>query len=94
MQSYDSLTQIHLDALAEKVGGRYRLTRLVSQRMQQINGGHPLLVERRPNEALLAAVCREIEENKVELEMPEAALLAEDEAPLDILGISDEMELD
>ena len=55
MALYDSLHEIPLDALAEKVGGRIRLTYLISQRLCQINAGAPLLVELGEDEALLAA---------------------------------------
>ncbi len=88
MDLYDSLHDIKLDRLSEKVGGRHRLTYLVSQRLIQINRGAPLLVERQENEALLSAVCREVDEDKIWLEVPQEALKGE-ETDLDILGIED-----
>ena len=86
MDLYDSLHDIKLDRLSETVGGRHRLTYLISQRLIQINRGAPLLVERRENEALLAAVCREVDEDKIWLEVPKEELKGE-ETDLDILGI-------
>jgi len=68
---YESLHSIPIDALAEKVGGRNRLTRLVSLRLRALNAGAPLLVERQTGEALLAAVCREVQEGKIWLEVQE-----------------------
>jgi len=90
LQSYDSLASLHMDNLATKVGGKFRLTRLVSQRLRAINSGEPLLVDRQPNEALLAAVCREIEEDLISLDIPEVAVSAE-ETEFDILGIDESM---
>ncbi|MDR2392337.1 MAG: hypothetical protein LBE84_11755 [Planctomycetota bacterium] len=72
MTIYDSLHEIHLDKLAEVAEGRARLTYLVAQRLRAIiNNGAQLLVERKPGEALLAAVCREVLEKKIWLEIPE-----------------------
>lgn len=71
MQSYSSLATIPLDDLANKVGGHFKLTYLVSQRLRQINAGSPLMVVPQDNEATLAAVCREIQEDKISMELPE-----------------------
>ncbi len=93
MQStYESLSTIPHDALAEKVGGKFKLTRLIAQRLRDINNGAPLLVERRKDEALLAAVCREIEEDKISLEIHTvAAPEYQDQGEFDdYLGIGDE----
>lgn len=90
MQLYDSLRTIHLDTLAEKVGGRHRLTYLISQRLRAVTRGAPLLVERQENEALLAAVCREVSEGKVWLEVPEAKPEGEVE-DFDILGLGEDL---
>lgn len=86
MQSYDSLSQIQHDQLAELVGGRFRLTRLISMRLREIMGGAPLLVERHPHEALLSVVCREIEAGLISLDVPEIQL-EEQESDMDLLGI-------
>jgi len=83
---YDSLHSIPLDQLAEKVGGRHKLTFLIAQRLCQINAGSPLLVEQGENEALLAAVCRELDEGKIWLEIPDEEIRSE-QSDLDILGI-------
>jgi DNA-directed RNA polymerase subunit K/omega len=69
LSTYESLSNIPHDALAEKVGGKFRLTRLISQRLQDIHHGAPLLVDRQPEEALLAAVCREIQKDLIKLEV-------------------------
>ncbi len=86
MHGSESTTHIHLDRLAEKVGGRYRLTKLISERMRQLNGGAPLLVDLRPHERLISAVCREVEEGLISLDVPELADVAE-QAEFDVLGI-------
>jgi len=91
--TYESLSLIPHDALAEKVGGKFRLTRLIAQRLRDINNGAPLLVERRPDEALLAAVCREISEDKISLEIHtpvEQDDVQEGEGFEEFLGIGDD----
>ena len=85
---YDSLHNIHLDRLAEVAGGKARLTYLVAQRLRAINNGAQLLVERLPGEAMLAAVCREVLENKIWLEMPEAEEIPAEEEEFDLLALS------
>ena len=86
---YDSLHQIPLDELSDKVGGRARLTSLVSKRLRMINDGAQLLVEKREGEALLASVCREIMEDKIWLEVPDTASAAASAAAdsMSMLGI-------
>ena len=88
MSIYDSLHGIQLDKLAEAAGGKARLTYLVSQRLRAINNGAQLLVERQPGEALLAAVCREVLEKKIWLEIPEAEELPQEEEEFDLLALS------
>lgn len=89
---YDSLHNIPLDDLSDKVGGRARLTRLVSLRLRMLNDGGRLLVEQQEGEALLATVCREIMEGKISLEMPEAAELAPEHLDnVDLLGLSEDI---
>ena len=88
MAIYDSLHNIQLDRLAETAGGKARLTYLVAQRLRAISNGAQLLVERQPGEALLAAVCREVLENKIWLEMPEAEELPVEEEEFDLLALS------
>ena len=90
--TYESLSTIPHDALAEKVGGKFKLTRLIAQRLRDINNGAPLLVERRKDEALLAAVCREIEEDKISLEIHTVATPEyQDQGEFDdYLGIGDD----
>lgn len=90
VQSYESLRSIHLDQLADQIGGRHRLTYLVSQRLRAISRGAPLLVERRDNEALIAAVCREISEGKIWIEMAAEEERAE-ENDFAIFGLDDEL---
>ena len=85
---YDSLHNIHLDRLAEVAGGKARLTYLVAQRLRAINNGAQLLVDRQPGEAMLAAVCREVLENKIWLEMPEAEEIPVEEEEFDLLALS------
>jgi DNA-directed RNA polymerase subunit K/omega len=85
---YESLHNIPIDALAEKVGGRHRLTRLVSLRLRAITSGAPLLVEKRENEALLSAVCREVQEGKIWLEVSEEQI-APPQGDLDLLGMGE-----
>ena len=87
---YDSLHNIPLDHLAEVAGGKARLTYLVAQRLRAINNGAQLLVERQPGEALLAAVCREVLENKIWLEMPETEEIPAEEEEFDLLALSTE----
>jgi DNA-directed RNA polymerase subunit K/omega len=87
---YDSLHEIQLDDLAEAAGGKARLTYLVAQRLRAINNGAQLLVERRPGEALLAAVCREVLEKKIWLEIPETDELPSEEEEFDLLALSTE----
>ncbi len=92
MRFYDSLAAIPQDKLADMVGGKFHLTRLISLRLKDIKNGAPLFVERKTNEALLAAVCREIEEGYITLETYEP-VTTQDDAEYDIndiLGISDE----
>ena len=88
MAIYDSLHNIHLDKLAEVAGGKARLTYLVAQRLRSINNGAQLLVDRQPGEALLAAVCREVLENKIWLEMPDTEELPIEEEEFDLLALS------
>lgn len=88
MSIYDSLHSIQLDHLAEAAGGKARLTYLVSQRLRAINNGAQLLVERQPGEALLAAVCREVLQNKIWLEIPEAEDTPAEEEEFDLLALS------
>ncbi len=88
MDLYDSLHNIPLDRLAEKVGGRHRLTYLVSQRLIQVNNGAPLLVERGEDEAILAAVCREVDEGKIWLDASQEELHAKED-DLSFLGIDE-----
>ncbi len=92
-QSYESLSAVHQDILSQIVGGKFKLTRLISMRLRDINNGAPLLVERGPNEAMLAVVCREIEGGLISLETIEPAPAAEDEGDFDLLGIEDELGL-
>ncbi len=88
MAIYDSLHGILLDKLAEAAGGKARLTYLVAQRLRAINNGAQLLVERQPGEALLAAVCREVLEKKIWLEIPETEELPAEEEEFDLLALS------
>lgn len=92
-QSYESLSSVHQDILSQIVGGKFKLTRLISLRLRDINNGAPLLVERKPNEALLAVVCREIEAGLISLETIEPAPVDEEEGEFDLLGIEDELGL-
>ena len=92
MQSYASLSAIHQDRLAEIVGGKFRLTRLISLRLRDLYNGAPLLVERKRNEANLAAVCREIEDGLISLETIEP-VGEQEETDFDLLGIEDELGL-
>jgi DNA-directed RNA polymerase subunit K/omega len=85
---YDSLHNIPMDILSEKVGGRHRLTRLISLRLRALNSGAPLLVEKKENEALLAAVCREVAEGKIWLEVPEEQI-APPQGDLDLLSMGE-----
>ena len=81
------------DALAEKVGGKFKLTRLIAQRLRDLNNGAPLLVQRGKDEALLAAVCREISEDKISLEIHNQApeeFLDDENFDGDYLGIGDD----
>ena len=87
---YDSLHSIQLDKLAEVAGGEARLTYLVAQRLRAINNGAQLLVERQPGEATLAAVCREVLEKKIWLEIPETEELPAEEEEFDLLALSSE----
>lgn len=73
---YESLHDLPLDELAEKVGGRYRLARLVALRLRAINSGAPFLVPPKENEAPLATVCREIMEDKIWLDVAEQEVVA------------------
>lgn len=90
MQFYDSLAAIPQDKLADMVGGKFHLTRLISLRMRDVKNGAPLHLERKPNEALLATVCREIEEGIISLETYES-VVEQDESDFDILGIDQDM---
>ena len=90
MKFYDSLASIPQDKLADMIGGKFHLTRLISIRMRDVKNGAPLYVERKPNEALLAAVCREIEEGLISLETYES-VTEQDESDFDILGIDQDM---
>jgi DNA-directed RNA polymerase omega subunit len=90
VHTYSFLSAADLDRLAEKVGGRYRLTHLVSQRLRQINAGAPLLLERREEEHLLATVCREVDEGLVFLESEDLPAEAEGESELDLFGFDEE----
>jgi len=85
---YDSLHNIPLDQLAEVAGGKARLTYLVAQRLRAINNGAQLLVDRYPGEAMLAAVCREVLENKIWLEMPDVEDIQPEEEEFDLLALS------
>lgn len=88
MAIYDSLHAIQLDKLSEVAGGKARLTYLVAHRLRNINNGAQLLVERQPGESLLAAVCREVLEKKIWLEIPETEELPTEEEEFDLLALS------
>lgn len=90
MQSYESLSSIPQDKLADIVGGKFHLTRLISIRLRDLNNGAPLLVERKDNEATLAAVCREIEDGLISLDSYES-VTDQEESDFDILGIGEDM---
>ena len=93
MTIYDYLSDLDIDTLSEQCGGRYRLTRLVSERMRQVQGGAPLLVEREEEEEpLLAMVLREIREGKVWFELPEETAEEAEESALDLLGLDDDVD--
>jgi DNA-directed RNA polymerase subunit K/omega len=87
---YESLHNIPIDRLAEAAGGKARLTYLISQRLRAVNNGAQLLVERQPGEALLAAVCREVMEKKIWLEIPEPEETPAEEEEFDLLALSSE----
>jgi len=89
LSKYDSLHNIPLDRLSEIVEGRARLTALIAKRLRAVHEGAQLLVEPRPDEALLATVCREVIEGKIRLEIAEVVQpeAAED---LDYLGLSED----
>ncbi|MDR0362758.1 MAG: hypothetical protein LBJ46_08775 [Planctomycetota bacterium] len=90
MTIYESLHNIPIDRLAEAAGGKARLTYLISQRLRAVNNGAQLLVERQPGEALLAAVCREVMEKKIWLEIPEPEETPAEEEEFDLLALSSE----
>lgn len=90
MSIYDSLHSIQLDKLSETAGGKARLTYLVAQRLRAINNGAQLLTDRLPGESLLAAVCREVLERKIWLEIPETEELPAEEEEFDLLALSTE----
>ncbi len=90
MHTYSFLSAADLDRLAEKVGGRYRLTHLVSQRLRQINAGAPLLLEKREGEHLLATVCREVDQGLVFLETEDVPTESESESELDLFGFDED----
>ena len=89
LSKYDSLHNIPLDQLSEMVDGRAHLTALVAKRLRAIHEGAQPLVEPKPDEALLALVCREVLEGKIRLEKAEIAEPAAVE-DLDFLGLSEE----
>ena len=90
MAIYDSLHSLQLDKLSEAAGGKARLTYLVAQRLRAINNGAQLLTDRLPGESLLAAVCREVLEKKIWLEIPETEELPVEEEEFDLLALSTE----
>lgn len=92
MSTHATQTNQSIDELAIKLGGKFRLTRLVALRMRQINQGAPLLVDRRPEESVLAAICREIQDDLVNLEVPEAVGEGEETA-FDLFGLGEEGDL-
>lgn len=79
----------HIDQLAEKVGGRFRLTKLVSERLRQVNAGSPLLVQRLEGESILSAICREVEQGLISLEVEEQAE-AMTETNIDLLSLGED----
>ena len=87
IHTYHSLTSIPTDELAEKVGGRHRLTYLIAKRLRAINDGSPYVVDYEEGEAPIAIVCREIQEDKIWLEIPEEGLEAQEVEEFDILGL-------
>ncbi len=93
MQIYESLHNLPLDQLAEKVGGRHRLTVLISRRLRMFNAGAPYLVERQGNESLISVAAREILADKIwldtaEYENEEVAAASD----MDILGLGEDFE--
>jgi len=91
---YDSLHSIPLDKLSEVAGGRNRLTYLVSKRLRAVNEGAQLLVERQEGEATLAAVCREVLEGKIWLEIPSVEDIPQEEQGYDIFGMPEDAGVD
>ena len=94
MAIYDSLHSIPLDKLSEVAGGRNRLTYLVSKRLRAVNEGAQLLVERQEGEATLTAVCREVLEGKIWLEIPSMEELPQDEQDYNILDLAEDVGAD
>ena len=94
MAIYDSLHSIPLDKLSEVAGGRNRLTYLVSKRLRAVNEGAQLLVERQEGEATLAAVCREVLEGKIWLEIPAMEEFHQEEQDYNILDLAEDVGAD
>ena len=94
MAIYDSLHSIPLDKLSEVAGGRNRLTYLVSKRLRAVNEGAQLLVEPFEGEATLAAVCREVLEGKIWLEIPSVEDVPEDDQDYNILDLAEDVGAD
>ena len=94
MAIYDSLHSIPLDKLSEVAGGRNRLTYLVSKRLRAVNEGAQLLVERQEGEATLAAVCREVLEGKIWLEIPAVEDVPREDQDYNILDLAEDVGAD
>lgn len=74
------LNELKEDAIAEKVGGKFKLSTLIQKRLVQLNRGAPPLVDC-PGKPNMGTVIEEIITDKIYLDTSNNVVIAEDDAP-------------
>ncbi|TWT55744.1 DNA-directed RNA polymerase subunit omega [Thalassoglobus neptunius] len=68
------------DAIAKKVGGRFKLSTLIQKRLVQLNRGAPPLVDC-PGKPTMGTVIEEIMTDKIYLDISDNVVIVPDDAP-------------
>ncbi len=74
------LDELKEDTLANKVGGKFKLTTLIQKRLVHLNRGAPPLVDC-PGKPSMATVIEEIQTDKIYLDTAENVVIVPDDAP-------------
>lgn len=74
------LNELKEDFIAQKVGGKFKLTTLIQKRLVQLNRGAPPLVESQ-GKPTMGTVVEEILTDKIYLDTSDNVVLVPDDAP-------------